>query len=120
MKSSSYTLIPQTVFSTATENYDGVSPDFAGVPVKAAAYYTKNKSIQTVSWYLDNLEAVVYIEATLDSDPETADWFELFNVQDVGPVTENDVENVEGNFTWIRARVEGFTAGEIIKISLSY
>ena len=121
MKTSSYTIIPETIFGTPSENYDGVSPNFAGIPSKAAAYYTKDKGVQTIAWFLNNFQGTIHIEATLDADADLANWFDLGVIDgSITPLTENDSMNIDGNFTWIRARIENFTAGEIIKISLSY
>lgn len=121
MKTSSYTLLPQTTYGTASENYDGISADFAGVPSKAAAYYTKDKGMQTIAWFLNNFEGILHFEATLDADSSVANWFVLGTIDgSASPLTENDVLNIDGNFTWVRVRVEGFIAGSITKVSLSY
>jgi hypothetical protein len=122
MKTSLYTLLPSTVHGTQSENYDGIATEFTGIPFKAAAYYTKNKNLQTVAWFLDNLEATVYIEATLDEDPNSANYSEIMTLTGTlgAELTENDWVNIDGNFTWIRARVVDFNAGQIIKVSLSY
>lgn len=120
MKSASLSLLPQTVFNTASGNYDGVATGFSGVPIKASAYYSKDRGLQTIAWSFNGLEATVVIEGTLDSDPDTATYFPLLTVEDVAAMTENDFQNLEGNFTWIRASVENFTAGEIRKVTVSY
>jgi len=121
MKTSSYTLLPTITFGTANDNYDGVSSSFSSDPVKAAAYYSKTKSLQTVSWYLSNLVAVVKFEATLDKDPDTSNYFPILVLGDgVNPLSENNFQNIEGNYTWIRVTIEQFTAGVIEKISIGY
>lgn len=121
MKTSSYTLIPFTSFGSATGNYDGIATTFTGDPVKAAAYYSKDKSVQTVSWYLTGLVGVITIEATLDADSDTTNYFPIRTIGDgVTPLTENDFANLEGNYTWLRATVTLFTAGSISKVSVGY
>lgn len=121
MKTSSYTLIPATTFGSAVENYDGVATDFSGIPQKAAAYYSKDKSIQTLSWYLSNFVGVLTIEATLDEESDSTNYFPIHSVGDgVTPLSENDFANLEGNYTWIRATITDFTAGVIQKVSLGY
>ena len=121
MKTSSFTLIPSTTFGTAVENYDGVATEFNGPAYKAAAYYSKDKSIQTISWYLTNFVGIVKIEATLDEDQDSTNYFTIHQVGDgVATLTENDFANLEGNYTWIRVRIESFTAGVIDKISMGY
>jgi len=124
MKTSSYTLIPFTSAGTANENYDGASTEFSGIPQKAAAYYSKDKSFQTVSWYLSNFTGVLTIEATLDSLSDTDNYFPI--ATDDGtttPLDGNFFANLEGNYTWIRATVTFFdpaAGGAISKVSLGY
>ena len=123
MKTSSFTLIPSTTFNTANGNYDPLvdSGDFSSDPVKAAAYYSKDKSLQTLSWYLVGVTAVITIEATLDAESTSTNWFTIHTIGDgATPLTENDFINLTGNYTWIRASVTLFTAGTIQKISLGY
>lgn len=124
MKTSSYTLIPATSAGTAVGNYDGVSTTFSGNAQKAAAYYTKDKSVQTLSWYLTNFEGILTIEATLDELSDTSNYFTIHTVGDgVNPLTENDFINLTGNYTWIRATITSFdpvTGGVINKVSLGY
>lgn len=121
MKTSSFTLIPSTTFGVAVENYDGVSPDFNGVPQKAAAYYTKDKSVQTLSWYLTGFVGILKIEATLDADMDSTNYTTIHELGDgIATLTENDFINLEGNYTWIRVRIESFTAGVIDKVSMGY
>ena len=98
MKTSSYILIPSTTAGSSNENYDGVSTAFSGNPQKAAAYYSKDKSVQTVSWYLTNFVGYITIEATLDSDNTTSNYFPIHVIGDgVTPLTENNFANLEGN-----------------------
>ena len=121
MKTSSYTLIPQTTFGSAVENYDGISLDFSGVPAKAAAYYSKDKSTQTVSWYLSGFVGVLTIEATLDAHSDTNNYFPIHTLGDgITPLTLNDFANLKGNYTWIRATITQFTSGAIEKVSVGY
>lgn len=122
MKTSSYNLLPSTTFGTAIENYDGSSTTFSGIPQKAAAYYTKDKSIQTISWYLTNFIGILTIEATLDKDSNTNNYFQIGDTVSDGItlLTENGFANLEGNYTWIRLTVSSFGAGTINKVSIGY
>jgi len=119
MKTSSYILIPATMFGTANGNYVPPATEFSGDPQKAAAYYSKDKSVQTVSWYLSNFTGVLTIEATLDTSSDTDDYFPIHTV-DGTDLTENLYENLEGNYTWLRVTVTEFTAGFISKIAVGY
>lgn len=121
MKTSSYTLLPTTTFGVAVENYDGLADTFSGIPQKAAAYYSKDKDVQTVSWYLNGFIGVLTVEATLDADQNSTNYFPIHAVGDgVNPLTENDFANLKGNYTWLRITISQFTAGNINKVSLGY
>ncbi len=121
MKTLILSLLPTTTFGTPSGNYDGAASSFSGVPQKAAAYYSKLKKSQTISWYLTGLVAIVNIEATLDDNSATSNYFTIHTIGDgVNPLTENDFTNLEGNYTWIRVTVTNFTAGTISKVSLGY
>jgi hypothetical protein len=122
MKTSAYTLIPSTQFGSSNGNYDGVQSLFSGDPAKAAAYYSKDKSVQTLSWYLEStFRGVITIEATLDSDIATTNYFPIHTISvTTAPDPENDFINLTGNYTWIRATISDFTAGAIGKVSLGY
>lgn len=121
MKTSSLTLIPNTTFGTVSENYDGNATEFNGVPEKAAAYYSKDKNIQTISWFLTGFVGILKIQATLDDDKDSTNYFTIMQLGDgVTPLTEKDFANLKGNYTWIRVRVESFTAGVIDKVSMGY
>ena len=122
MKTSAYNLLPSTMYGTAVENYDGIATTFSGIPQKAAAYYSKDKSIQTVSWYLTNFIGYLTIEATLDENSDSDNYFPINVVGDgINPLSENDFANLEGNYTWVRATISNFGAGSTInKVSIGY
>ncbi len=110
MKTSSFTLIPSSTFGT----------DIDGTPQKAASYYTKDKGTQTLSWFLTGFVGLLTIEATLDSDNTTSNYSVIHTIEALAPLTENDVINLAGNYTWIKAVVVNYTAGSIQKVSLGY
>ena len=119
MKTSSLILIPSTTFGTANENYVPPATEFSGIPQKAAAYYSKDKSLQTVSWALTNFTGVLTIEATLDTDGDTGNYFTIHTVTGTN-LTENLFENLTGNYTWIRATITDFATGNINKVTVGY
>lgn len=123
MKASSYILIPATQFGVEQENYNGIDLAFSGVPVKAAGYYSRFKDLHTVSWHLLNFVGSLVIEATLDEDPSTDNYFPVTNEvlgTGITPNNDNTAINIEGKFTWIRASVTDFTAGAITKVVVGY
>jgi hypothetical protein len=122
MKTTTLQLLPTTSHGTPSGNYDGSSQDFNGVDQKAADYYGGIGDLQTVAIYLSQFEGVIKIQATLESAPTVdADWFRVYEFDSTASATTNNFStNITGNFTWIRARVEDFTAGNIEKVTVSY
>ncbi len=115
-------ILTTTVYGTANGNYDGSSQDWSSDPVKAANYYRGQGGLQTIIFSLIGFEGIVHIEATLDSDPAEATWFETFVYGDGSsiPITDYHPENILGNFVWVRARVSGFDGGTINYINITY
>jgi len=122
MKTSSYILIPATTFGNDNgETYDGIATEFSSNPQKAAAYYSKDKSVQTVSWHLTDIVGVLTIEATLETSSDTDNYFPIHTIDaSAGPATLIGFSNLKGNYTWIRVTVSQFTEGSISKIVVGY
>jgi hypothetical protein len=122
MKTTTLQLLPTTTYGTPSGNYDGSSEDWAGDLQQAANYYGGFGDLQTVAFYLLNFQGLIRIQATLDQNPvNDASWFEVESFDSVGSTaTINFSRNITGNFVWIRARVENFSAGTITKLALSY
>ena len=123
MKTTTLQLLPTTTHGTPSGNYDGSSLDFNGTRQQAANYYGAFGGLQTVAFYLNEFQGRIRIQATLESDPTTdSDWFQVYDVNytDSTAATTNFSTNITGNFVWIRARVEEFTAGTISRIMISY
>jgi hypothetical protein len=114
-------LLSNVVHGTPSGNYDGSSLDWFSNAVKAAAYYRGRGGIQTVLFNINSFEGLIHIDATLDDDPDSADWFEVDVLGDLSSVvTTYHTSTVTGNFTWLRARIQGFTAGTINTVSVTY
>ena len=122
MKTTTLQLLPTTSFGTPSGNYDGSSLDWSGVQQKAADYYGGFGGLQTIAFFLSGFQGLIKIEATLDAVPAAdSDWFKVSEFDSASTeTTENFSRNITGYFTWIRARVEGFEAGTITKLTLSY
>ena len=104
-------LLPQTTFSAG--------PTITGTKQPAAAYYLGNKNLQTLSWGLSGFTGVIRFQATLAEDPQTSDWFEVYNLN-LNTTTQTSYYNLPGNFVWLRVMVYDFTAGVIQNIKVSY
>ncbi len=122
MKTTTLQLLPTTSYGTPSGNYDGSSQDFDGVRQQAANYYGGFGGLQTVAIFLNGFQGRIRIQASLDTDPTTdAQWFRVYDFDSTGSTTTNNFSvNITGNFTWIRANVVDFDAGNISKIMLSY
>jgi hypothetical protein len=122
MKTTTLQLLPTTSYGTPSGNYDGSSEDWSGPDQQAANYYGGFGGLQTVAFFLNGFQGLIKIEATLDAEPITDDaWFHVYEFDSTSAATtQNFSTNITGNFTWIRANVEHFTAGTITKVMLSY
>lgn len=122
MKTTTVQLLPTTSHGTPSGNYDGSSLDWSGVEVKAANYYGGYGQLQTIAFFLNGFQGLIKIEATLESNPTSdADWFKINEFDSLAQPTSNNFPvNISGNFVWVRANVELFTAGTITKLTMSY
>jgi len=120
MKTTTVQLLPSTSYGTPSGNYDGSSEDWSGAQAKAANYYGGFGSLQTAAFYLLEFQGTIHVQATLSTDPTEDDWFDVSSYTSADPVTVNFSRNIDGNFTWARARVENFESGTITKLELSY
>lgn len=115
------TLLSAVTYGQASGNYDGSSQDWYSDAVPAANYYAGNGSIQTLFYNLSGFVGVITIEATLNDLPEQAHWFDISERGDgVTPDTGFTSTTVTGNFSWLRARVQGFDAGSIVSVTAVY
>lgn len=123
MKTQNLVLLPLTQFGTPSGNYDGSSDTaFDGDRQKAVGYYRSSRSIQSVRFQLVGFVGSVTLQGTLDTDPETDDeYFDVYEYGDGSSIDTVDFsESVKGNFTWLRARVTGFSQGTITAVTLTY
>jgi hypothetical protein len=114
------TLLSTTVYGTASGNYDGSSQDFFSDVKRAANYYQGQGSIQTVTLQVQGFVGRIRLQATLNDDPATALWFEVYDYDRVAPTTEYHPVSLVGNYVWLRAEITDFSAGTITGITASY
>lgn len=120
-------LLPQTAYINPG---NGAPYTVTGNSYPAAAYYLGNRDLQTVNFRLTNCTANIVIEATLASQPIDADWFKVYELEaNANAVTNSEPQlasnasmytNIEGNFVYMRAKVEDFQGGGVNYIKLSY
>lgn len=126
-QSSTLILMPETAYDgSGTANIYTV----IGNEQPAAAYYLGNRDLQTVNLKLTNVTGNIIIEASLASTPSSSDWFTVYtleaNINAAGnsaPLLASNAAsytNIEGNFVYLRAKIEDFANGVVNYIKLSY
>jgi len=92
---------------------------YVGTAVPAANYYGGQGAIQTIIFDVDTFQGNISIEATLNDLQDSAPWFEIANLiaANISSVTSN---TVVGNFTWLRATITDFAAGNVNTVTASY
>lgn len=114
-------ILSTTTYGQASGNYDGSSQLFYSDPVRAANYYGGQGSIQTATIRVTGFVGTIVLEATLYDTLGQALWFEVATYGNgIDPYTDNHPISITGNFTFMRARVDGFDAGTIDNITLTY
>lgn len=112
-------LLPSTTFGIPSGNYNGSSTSFVGNAVPAANYYGGQGSVQTLSFTVANLTAILTTQATLNDDPTLDHWFDVYAL--TANATSNTATNSPiGNFSWLRVAVTNFTAGNITVATATY
>lgn len=109
-------LLPQTTYDGGgTANIYTVT----GNSQPAAAYYLGNQDLQTINYRLTEVTGNLVIEATLASSPSNDDWFSVFELECANS-TSSSYTNIDGNFVYMRAKIEDFAHGIVQFVKLSY
>lgn len=120
-------LLPETSY----QNPGNAMPyTITGNTFPAAAYYLGNKDLQTVNVKLTQVVGNIVVEASLATQPTTSDWFKVYELEANTNAPANSASqlasnasvytNVEGNFVYMRAKIEGFQNGTVQFVKLSY
>ena len=126
-QSTTLILLPQTTYNGGgNANVYTVT----GNSQPAAAYYLGNRDLQTVNINLTNVTGNIVIEASLATTPVTGDWFKVYELvadanaaSNTAPQIASNASiytNVEGNFVYMRAKVDDFAGGIVNFVKLSY
>ena len=124
MSMTTLTLLSNVVVGTPNGNYDGSTTYFESDPVKGVGYYQGQGSLQTIFVTVTNFPGSMKFQATLDFDPVTAHWFDVYDLTDDSTEFRLPV-NLTGNYTWLKAVVTGFendgsTVAEINTVAVTY
>lgn len=120
-------LFPQTTYVNPG---NGASYTVTGNSQPAAAYYLGNKDLQTVAIKATNLTGNVVIQASLATTPSSDDWFKVYELEANANAVSNSAPqiasnasvytNIEGNFVYLRAKIEDLSGGGVQYVKLSY
>jgi hypothetical protein len=131
----------EIILSNQTHPDGSTAELLSGEKFKGDGYYGRSDGIHTVQWNLSNFIGTVSVQGSLAVDPQETDWFTVrlgnsneFVIDTTGKVSTillNAIEYTEstsgafvynfvGNYVWVRARIENWTAGSINSIILSH
>lgn len=120
-------LLPETSYVNPG---NGAPYTVTGNTQPAAAYYLGNRDLQTVNIKCTNLTGNIVIQASLATNPTANDWFKVYELVADANATPNTAPqlasnasvytNIEGNFVYMRAKLEGFNNGTLQFVKLSY
>ncbi len=133
MKSSSLVLIAETAYAAGTVTITGTRQ-------KGVGYYNGQGNGQNIRFIANDFPGVVTVQASLDTDPKTADsypaeyptglieadWFDVYTFPGDSAIDGSSAISTDysiylpGKYTWVRAVVSQFTSGVIGPITMSY
>lgn len=126
-QSTTLIMIPQTSYLNPG---NGAPYTVTGNSQPAAGYYLGNRDLQTVNVKLTNVTGNIVVQASLATSPGSTDWFEVYKLTANANATPNSAPqiasnasvytNIEGNFVYLRAKVENFQGGTVQFVKLSY
>lgn len=117
-----YTVLSQIEYGVPSGNYDGSSLDWYSDAVQAADYYKgRGSSTQTLGLNVMDFTGRITMQGTLDTETDQATWFDVWEYDTMSSVlTIHVTETVQGNFVWLRARIELFESGVIQFLTVTY
>ena len=120
-------LLPQTAYINPG---NGAPYTVTSNSQPAAAYYLGNRDLQTINLSVTNCTGNIVIEATLAATPAEIDWFKVYELEANANAAANSAPQIasnasmytilDGNFVYMRAKVEDFQGGGVHYIKLSY
>jgi hypothetical protein len=113
------TLVPALQYGVPSDQYAGGNV-YIGNAVPAANYYGGQGAIQTLVANVTGFQGNIVVEATLNDLQDSAPWFEIANVIAANVVTQVTSNTVIGNFTWLRATITDFAAGNVNTVTAAY
>ena len=133
--------ISEIIYNTETHPDGSTVETRSGEKFKGDGFYNRADGFHTVQWTLTNFIGKITIQGSLSVDPQESDWFKIdlgnntgFTIDTTGKVSSvllNSIEYIDsttgsfsynfvGNYVWVRARIEDWTAGTVNSIILSH
>jgi hypothetical protein len=131
----------EIILSNQTHPDGSTAESLVGERFKGDGYYGRSDGIHTVQWSVANFVGTISIQGSLTVDPQESDWFTVrlgnnneFTLDTTGkisvlslnsliysePTTGAFTYNFVGNYVWVRARIENWTAGTVNSITMSH
>jgi len=120
-------LLPQTAYVNPG---NGAPYTVTGNSQPAAAYFLGNQDLQTLNLRVTECTGNIVLEATLASSPTNTDWFKVYELEANANAPANSASyiasnaslysNIEGNFVYVRAKIEDFQGGAVNYVKISY
>jgi hypothetical protein len=112
----------ETILSASSHVGDSSTQTATGDKYKGDGYYSRADGFHTVQYNLANeFRGRVVIQATLATTPVEADWFDVADTENTYTgSTGSFMYNFTGNYVWVRAYVDTWTAGTINSITLNH
>jgi hypothetical protein len=110
-----------TILIPSTSHAANLDPEnITGEKFKGAGFYGMGCGLHTVSYQITTFTGDIKAQATLATDPQEEDWFDVSGSEYTGTAaTEVYITNFTGNFVWLRA-VVNYTAGTVNRILVNY
>lgn len=86
----------------------------------AAAYYLGNQDLQTINIKTTDFSGNLVIQATLSANKSTDEYFDVYRIDDCANSNLSMYTNIDGNFVYLRAKIEDFSYGVVNFVKLSY
>ena len=134
--------VSEILLNSQTHPYLNSDPIIVtGDKFKGDGYYGWGDGIHTIEVELTGFVGNIALQATLATDPTEDDWFSVpltadsFYIDTSGalvkliapslieytsPTTSVKIYNITGNFVWVRAMIDNWTAGTINRILFNH
>ena len=112
----------ETIVSASSHVGDSSVQTATGDKYKGDGYYSRADGVHTVQYNLANeFRGRIVIQATLATLPGSSDWFDVADTENTYTgSTGSFMYNFTGNYVWVRAYVDTWTAGTINSITLNH